>query len=118
MFERNQANGRSAASSVGAVGAKRASIGLPMKVMEAGRAASPSSAMSAAAAITAGPGWHTATTCVRGPSTVSMLRMCSTKSWKSNRPSPTGTSRALHQSVTYTSWSCRKVCTVPRSRVA
>ena len=66
-----------AASSGGAVGARRASMGLPMKVMEAGREGSPSFDISAAAAITAGPGWHTATTCGRGPSTRSMERTCS-----------------------------------------
>ena len=86
--------------------------------MEAGRLSSPSSAIRLAAASVGGPGWQTATTCGRGPSTRSMSRTWSMKSWKSKRPSTIGTLRAFCHSVTNTSWSCRKVPTVPRSRVA
>ena len=57
----------SSASRLVAVGERRASIGEPMKLTLAGRCGSPSSAISAAAASTGGPGWQTATTCARSP---------------------------------------------------
>ena len=74
MFDRNQVNGFSSARPLMAVGDRRASIGEPMKVIEAGRFGSPSSAIRAAAASTGGPGWHTATTWARGPIWPSMAR--------------------------------------------
>ena len=52
----NQVKGRSSASLLAAVGDSRASMGEPMKVMEAGRASSASSAIRAAAASTGGTG--------------------------------------------------------------
>ena len=78
MFDWNQVKGRSSASLLVTVGDRRASIGEPMKVMR-GRAATrrSSSAIRPAAASTGGPGWQTATTCGRGPSTRSISRMWS-----------------------------------------
>ena len=74
MKQVDWAKGFSSASWLVTVGDSRASIGEPMKVMVAGRLSSLSSLISEAAASTAGPGWHTATTCGRGPSTRSMSR--------------------------------------------
>ncbi len=83
----NQVKGRSSAILLVTVGDRRASIGEPMKISEAGRIGSLSSAIRAAAVSTGGPGWQTATTCTLGPMAVIMARTWSTKSWKSNRPS-------------------------------
>ena len=77
MLDSNQAKGFSSASLLVTVGDRRASIGEPMKVIEAGRLSSRSSAISEAAASTGGPGWQTATTCGRGPSWRSISRMWS-----------------------------------------
>ena len=49
-------------------------MGEPMKVMEAGRFGSSSSAIIEIAASTGGPGWQTASTCAPGPTWLIMLR--------------------------------------------
>ncbi|MNN85951.1 hypothetical protein D3C81_2032950 [compost metagenome] len=74
MFDLNQAKGLASASWLVTVGDRRASMGEPMKVMEAGRFGSFSAAMTAQAASTGGPGWQTPTTWARGPMALSMAR--------------------------------------------
>ena len=75
MWRWNQVKGRSSARRLVAVGESRASIGEPMKVIELGPVADrSSSAISAAAASTGGPGWQTATTWAPGPMARSIAR--------------------------------------------
>ncbi len=78
MCDWNQVKGRSSAILLVTVGDRRASIGEPMKIIEAGRRGSLSSAIRAAAAMTGGPGWHTATTWVLGPMALIIERTWST----------------------------------------
>ncbi len=80
MLDWNQAKGLASASRFVTVGDRRASIGEPMKVIDAGRFGSFSAAMTAAAASTGGPGWQTPTTWARGPIWASISRTWSMKS--------------------------------------
>ena len=59
------------ASLLGSVSLIRVSIGLPIRISEAGRAASSSSAIRLAAARQGTPGWHTAMIAARSPSAAS-----------------------------------------------
>ena len=78
----------------------------------------PASDITAVATSAATQGWHTAITCVSGPSTSSQWMRYSMYASKPKLPSASATSRALCQSVTQTSCSGSSVCTVPRSSVA
>ncbi len=73
------------AKSLTLVGLMRVSIGPAIKVMLRGCAASPSSAINAAAARTGTQGWQTATTWEPGPITCRNLITWSTKALKSKR---------------------------------
>ena len=72
-LRRNHSVPRSWASVLTSVGLFRVSIGPPIRVSERGVHGSPRADMMAVAASTGTDGWHTAMTCVSGPSTCSML---------------------------------------------
>ena len=67
----NQPSGRFTASSFGCFGLRAVSMGEPIRMTEAGRFGFLSMDMSAAAAITGMPGWQTAMTAMRSPSSLS-----------------------------------------------
>ena len=100
------------------VGLTSTSTGPATSVMLAGRARLRSSASTATAASTGTHGWQTAMTCERGPSTCRNSTTWSTSSSSPNGPCSSPTSRALCQSVMWTSWSGSIVRTVSVSRVA
>ena len=95
----NQPMGRSVASRLTWVGLMRQSTGPAISVRLRGAAGSSSSAISAVAASAATQGWHTATMCTPGPMARRNSITCRVYSSSPKRPLPSGTSRALCQSV-------------------
>ena len=81
------------------VGLIRVSIGPAISVMLRGCAALSSSAMSATAASTGTQGWQTPTTCEPGPRLLEEADHVVDIFVEAERPSPSGTSRTLCQSV-------------------
>ena len=110
------------ASLLTSVGLTRQSTGPAISVRLWGWSGRSSSAMSAVAANAATHGWHTATQCARAPDSAvtAWVNSISVSMYSSSpkRPCCKPTSRALCQSVMYTSWSCSSVRAVSRSRVA
>jgi hypothetical protein len=106
------------ASALTAVGLTRQSMGPAISVRLAGVAGCASSAISAVAASAATQGWQMATRCEPGPIAARKSIRCSMYSSSPKRPAASGTSRALCQSVTWTSWSASIVRAVSRSSVA
>ena len=117
-FCSNQSIGFVVASRFTSVGRTRQSMGPAMSVRLAGVAGCSSSAITAVAASAATQGWQIATTCVPGPMAAVKSTRCCTYSSRPKRPAASGTSRALCQSVTCTSWSASMVRTVSRRSVA
>ena len=115
---RNHSGGPERASVFTGVGLTSTSTGPATSVMLDGWARLRSSASTATAASTGTHGWQTAMTCERGPSTCRNSTTWSTSSSSPNGPCSSPTSRALCQSVTWTSWSGSMVRTVSVSRVA
>src|SRR6266404_6261922 len=101
----NQSSGCASANRLTSVGFAAGSIGPPINIIDAGWQASPAAASSDTAASTGTEGWHTAMTCVCGPSRRMKRITRSTKSSRPNRPKRSGTFRAFTQSVMKTSWS-------------
>ena len=98
-FRSNHSIGLVLASSFTLVGCCRVSIGPAISVIVRGEARLWSSAMTATAVSTATTGWQTASTCPPGPIASMNWMMCATNSSSPKRPSLSGTSRALCQSV-------------------
>jgi hypothetical protein len=114
----NHSMGLEVASSLTLVGLTRASTGPAMSVRLSGCSGWLPCAMTDAATSADGHGWHTDSRCIGSPMD-SMKRMTwLTYSLKPNDPASSGVSRALCQSVMYTSWSASSVRTVGRSNVA
>ena len=72
-FLRNQSTPRATATRLTAVGLRRVSIGPPIRIIDLGQLRDPCCFdISDTAASTGTEGWHTAMTCVSGPSTRSI----------------------------------------------